>query len=336
MTQQIVFCSDAVLRVKEEFDSVMLPLVALEKNQITKEKSNPFFLLSYFKSQALIEKGTTLTDMILAIEPWADLLASYLNVDMRAYIKEIRKPSEVMSDNKKSWIGVGRTIYISLDFKPLEKQFESSEEEMADIFRFGESEESDELEDNFTFIDTRYASHYTYGRKGSGGFYDIDKVKHAPVFIKDCLELSSVKSSTSEQTLFNEKAHSLLKDKKLRLLEMKSHFNPITFIDVLDAIFNDGFGCESPERLEAERREIERTLNKYDDELIIEDSNETMNIVFSESAQNDIVNMITSQMEGWEHLKKEISARSDVVMRIGTLKEAQPPEHRWYGNIVED
>lgn len=335
MTQQIVFCSDAVLRVKEEFDSVMLPLVSLEKDKAEREGSNPFFVLSYFKSEALIEKGTTLTDIILSIEPWADLLGSYLKVDMNAYIKEIRKPSAVSLEAKPSWIGVGRNIEISLGFKPLEKQFDSSEDEMADIFRFGEMEESDELEDNFNFIETLYASSYVMGEKGHGGLSDISKVKDLPVFIKNKLELCAIKES-ADQTFFNEKAHSLLKNKHNRMLEAVSHFNPIAFIDVLDAIFNNGFSAYSPDLLKMQLQEIERTLDQYDDELVIEDSEETMNAIFSESAQNDIVNMITSQMEGWEHLKKEISARSDVVMRIGALKEAEIPEHRWYGDIIKD
>lgn len=336
MTQQIVFCSDAVLRVKEEFDSVMLPLIALEKDKAEREGINPFFILSYFKSEVLIEKGTTLTDIILSIEPWTDLLGSYLKVDMKAYIKEIRKPSVVSSKAENSWIGIGRNIEIALGFKPLEKQFESSEDEMEEIFRFGETEESDELEDNFHFMETLYASSYTIGEKGHGGLYHIEKVKDLPVFIKNRLELCSPVQDKPEQTFFNEKAHGLLKKKHNRMLEAFSHFSIITFIDVLDAIFNNGFAAKSPEALKQQLLEIKRTLDQYDDELVIEDSDETMNVVFSENAQNDMVNMITSQMEEWERLKKNIAGRDDVVMRIGALKEAEIPEHRWYGDIIKD
>lgn len=335
MTQQIVFCSDAVVRVKEEFDSVMLPLVSLEKDKAEREGIAPFFVLSYFKSEALIEKGTTLSDIILSIEPWADLLASYLKVDIRAYIKEIRKPSVVMPETKQSWIGIGRNIELSLGFKPLEKQFDSSEEEMADIFRFGEMEESDELEDNFSFIETFYASFYNTGETGHCSLSDIGKVKDVPVFIKNKLELCGVKTN-SNQTLFNEKAHGLLKKKHNRMLEAVSYFNPITFIDVLDAIFNNGFAAYSPEILKQQMEEMQRTLDQYDDELVIEASDETMNMVFSETAQNDMVNIITSQIDEWDNLKKKISARDDVVMRIGKLKEAEIPERRWYGDIIKD
>lgn len=335
MTKQIVFCSDSILRLKEEFDNVMLPLISIEKDNNEKsKKEDPFFILPYFKNEVLIEEGTTLSDILLAIAPWSEILGKYLNVDLDAYITEFRKPSEVLRDEQLSWIGIGRSFDFNLSFKIIDDVDESSDEDFDQSFIFSEQQESDELEDNFNFVESLYASAYIKGEDGHFSFYDIDRIKGLPVYLKNKTEFISYEDDDIKQNLFNNEAHSLIKEQNIRIIEAVSDFNKMTFINVLEAIFDNGFGCYSPQMLKKEIREAQEAIESSD-KTIRDTTDEELKVVFSTNVESDIINMIGSRMESWDSLKKEISSRKDVVMRIGALKEGIAPEKRIYGKIIK-
>ncbi|MBJ2785964.1 hypothetical protein JGA72_23520, partial [Salmonella enterica subsp. enterica serovar Newport] len=88
---QLIFCSDSILRFRSNYDeTTALPLLSIQK---TISDTDPFFLLRFFRHTVMIEEGTTLASIFLAIEPWKALLAVYLDRDVGAYIDEVRKPS---------------------------------------------------------------------------------------------------------------------------------------------------------------------------------------------------------------------------------------------------
>lgn len=90
MEGKLIFCSDAILRFQSDYDeTAAVPLLSIQ-NAIanTDPSSSPFF-----HHTVLIEEGTTLASIFLAIEPWKALLAAYLDRNVGAYIDEVKKPS---------------------------------------------------------------------------------------------------------------------------------------------------------------------------------------------------------------------------------------------------
>lgn len=88
MEGQLIFCSDSILRFQSDYDeTAAVPLLSIQ-NVIA--DTDPFFLLRFFHHTVLIEEGTTLASIFLAIEPWKALLAAYLDRDVGAYIDEVR------------------------------------------------------------------------------------------------------------------------------------------------------------------------------------------------------------------------------------------------------
>lgn len=86
--RSVNFCSDSILRFQSDYDeTAAVPLLSIQ-NVIA--DTDPFFLLRFFHHTVLIEEGTTLASIFLAIEPWKALLAAYLDRDVGAYIDEVR------------------------------------------------------------------------------------------------------------------------------------------------------------------------------------------------------------------------------------------------------
>lgn len=90
MEGKLIFCSDAILRFQSDYDETSaVPLLSIQN---TIANTDPFFLLRFFHHTVLIEEGTSLASIFLAIELWKALLAAYLDRDVGAYIDEVRKP----------------------------------------------------------------------------------------------------------------------------------------------------------------------------------------------------------------------------------------------------
>ncbi|WNN53242.1 hypothetical protein RIN66_04045 [Hafnia alvei] len=49
-----------------------------------------FFSTDFFFHAVMIEEGTTLANFFFAIEPWKELLTAYLDLDIGAYIDEVK------------------------------------------------------------------------------------------------------------------------------------------------------------------------------------------------------------------------------------------------------
>ncbi|MCP6053667.1 hypothetical protein NL338_26135, partial [Klebsiella pneumoniae] len=72
--------------------------------------------LRFFHHTVLIEEGTTLANIFLAIEPWKALLAANLDRDVGAYIDEVRKPSGPTTWDIE-WIGIDRRSSVYRAYK---------------------------------------------------------------------------------------------------------------------------------------------------------------------------------------------------------------------------
>ncbi len=114
MEGKLIFCSDAILRFQSDYDETSaVPLLSIQN---TIANTDPFFLLRFFHHTVLIEEGTSLASIFLAIELWKALLAAYLDRDVGAYIDEVRKPSGPTTWDIE-WIGIDRRSSVYRAYK---------------------------------------------------------------------------------------------------------------------------------------------------------------------------------------------------------------------------
>src|SRR5690606_9734947 len=91
----LIFCSDSVLRFRSVSDDKTAYPLPLVQQAMNREDDDPFFLLGCFDLRVSVESGTTLANILIALEPWKALLGAYLKRDVEAYIDEVRKPVAV-------------------------------------------------------------------------------------------------------------------------------------------------------------------------------------------------------------------------------------------------
>jgi len=70
MDGELIFCTDSVLRFRSHYDeTTALPLLAIQN---TTAATDPWFLLRFFRHPVIIDAGTTLANIFVAIEPWKE------------------------------------------------------------------------------------------------------------------------------------------------------------------------------------------------------------------------------------------------------------------------
>ena len=88
----LVFCNDSVLRVKSYHNEkeIHYPLLDLQ----TYYGEDESFIVRFFKQNVSFEQGTTLANVILALEPWQNIISKLTDRNVNAYCTECKKPSD--------------------------------------------------------------------------------------------------------------------------------------------------------------------------------------------------------------------------------------------------
>ncbi|WP_294911317.1 hypothetical protein [Tatumella sp. UBA2305] len=128
MEGRLYFCADQILRFKSDFDdATALPLLSVLRTQ---PADDPWFLLRFFRHPVVIEQGTTLAAILIAVEAWQDLLTALLDRDVAAYIREMKKPAPSAS-NGPDWICIRRHSAVVRSYQYLQP---GEEEDLNDYF----------------------------------------------------------------------------------------------------------------------------------------------------------------------------------------------------------
>lgn len=89
MDFSIYFCNDGILRVKLSTDSPAIPMTFIQKNS----SLNDFkFWVKWWNNYVFFEEGLTVAKFLLCLEPWAEFWSDMINIDILAYIDEVKKP----------------------------------------------------------------------------------------------------------------------------------------------------------------------------------------------------------------------------------------------------
>lgn len=316
MEGKLIFCSDAILRFQPDYDETSaVPLLSIQ-NAIA--DADPFFLLRFFRHTALTEEGTTLASIFLAIEPWKELLAAYLDRDVGAYIDEVRKPSGPMTWDIE-WIGIARRSSV---YRAYKRQDMEEGEDFSTYFnreRFPT--------DEFDIESSCDASGFIKGDKERWSISgDVQQIKNLPVILY------------SKQTLMTSAKDGLLK-KSISGVKSSKHScfvygdTSFSFSEVMEAIFISGLFFNAPRDATSSLDELKDSLAGLEEELAEKPNadstdNETdkePSIVVAEGAFDSLADHMESEAKEWQSIKKLCQREGKLPIRIGNIKTATPP-----------
>ncbi|EFM4895350.1 TPA: hypothetical protein H5V96_002011 [Escherichia coli] len=320
MEGKLIFCSDAILRFQSDYDETAA--VPLRSIQNVMANTDPFFLLRFFHHTVLIEEGTTLASIFLAIEPWKASLAAYLDRDVGAYIDEVRKLSGPTTWDIE-WIGIDRR---SMVYRAYKRQAMQDGEDFSDYLNWERV-----LTDEFEIESGCEASGFIKGDKErwsiSGGVHEI---KNLPVILY------------SKQTLMTSPKDGLLK-KNVSGVKSSKHScfvygdTSFSFREVMEAIFISGLFFYAPRDAASSLDELKARVAGLEDELTEvpeteSDDNETdkeTTIIVADGAFDSVATHMETEVEEWQSIKRLCQRKGELPIRIGNIKMAEPPEFRF-------
>ncbi len=327
MEGKLIFCSDAILRFQSDYDeSAAVPLLSIQ-NAVA--NTDPFFLLRFFHHTVLIEEGTTLASIFLAIEPWKELLAAYLDKDVGAYIDEVRKPSGPTTWDIE-WIGIDRRSSVYRAYK--RQNMEEGED--FSIYFNRERFPTDE----FDIESSCDASGFIKGDKERWSVSgDVQQIKNLPVILY------------SKQTLMTSSKDGLLK-KNVSGVRSSKHScfvygdTSFSFSEVMEAIFISGLFFYAPrdaasslDELKARLAGLEEELTEVPEtELADNETDKETTIIVAEGAFDSVAAHMETEAEEWQSIKKLCQREGELPIRIGSIKMAEPAELRLCGKIIHE
>ncbi|EAS1947704.1 hypothetical protein AXB88_23525, partial [Salmonella enterica] len=295
MEGQLIFCSDSILRFQSDYDeTAAVPLLSIQ-NVIA--DTDPFFLLRFFHHTVLIEEGTTLASIFLAIEPWKALLAAYLDRDVGAYIDEVRKPSGPTTWDIE-WIGIDRRSMVYRAYKRQEMQ---DGEDFSDYLN-----RERVLTDEFEIESGCEASGFIKGDKERWSISgDVHEIKNLPVILY------------SKQTLMTSPKDGLLK-KNISGVKSFKHScfvygdTSFSFSEVMEAIFISGLFFYAPKDAASSLDELKASLAELEEERAENpnaestgnETEEEPTIVVAEGAFDSLAAHMESEKAEWQSIKK--------------------------------
>ncbi|EAB4441590.1 hypothetical protein GMM23_22900, partial [Salmonella enterica subsp. enterica serovar Enteritidis] len=308
MEGQLIFCSDSILRFQSDYDeTAAVPLLSIQ-NVIA--DTDPFFLLRFFHHTVLIEEGTTLASIFLAIEPWKALLAAYLDRDVGAYIDEVRKPSGPTTWDIE-WIGIDRRSMVYRAYKRQEMQ---DGEDFSDYLN-----RERVLTDEFEIESGCEASGFIKGDKERWSISgDVHEIKNLPVILY------------SKQTLMTSPKDGLLK-KNISGVKSSKHScfiygdTSFSFSEVMEAIFISGLFFYAPKDAASSLDELKASLAELEEERAENpnaestgnETDEEPTIVVAEGAFDSLAAHMESEKAEWQSIKKLCQQEGGLPIRIG-------------------
>ncbi|EAN7991848.1 hypothetical protein EOH04_22920, partial [Salmonella enterica] len=303
-----MFCSDSILRFQSDYDeTAAVPLLSIQ-NVIA--DTDPFFLLRFFHHTVLIEEGTTLASIFLAIEPWKALLAAYLDRDVGAYIDEVRKPSGPTTWDIE-WIGIDRRSMVYRAYKRQEMQ---DGEDFSDYLN-----RERVLTDEFEIESGCEASGFIKGDKERWSISgDVHEIKNLPVILY------------SKQTLMTSPKDGLLK-KNISGVKSSKHScfiygdTSFSFSEVMEAIFISGLFFYAPKDAASSLDELKASLAELEEERAENpnaestgnETDEEPTIVVAEGAFDSLAAHMESEKAEWQSIKKLCQQEGGLPIRIG-------------------
>lgn len=324
---KMIFCNDAKLKfeVMKDKKRYLVP-VDFFLNTIHKKKNNAIQLLEILKHSVYIQKGTTLGDILLALEPWQDAISSYVGRDVNAYIAEVKKlfsiEPEEQDKYKDAWLDFQSVTIISQE---KEKFYKDNGEAVMGFFRRDYTREviSKKLNTFSKTQDEVYQFHMYIGEDPQHcSIPDLRISRNIPVFINPNSYIL-----THDDEVFTTENPAIHAVEKSKFIICKKYNAAINFEDFVYSIFANGFFFHSPKDAEIAYESISKALeeNENYEEDDFDISTDELRIEVREGVMDDVYSHLMEEFELVEHYIKECRKEdhTQVELGINPLEESQ-------------
>jgi len=252
----LVFCNDSVLRVKSyhEDKEIYYPLSDLQSYYEEDES----FIIRFFQQNVFFEQNTTLANVILAIEPWQNILSKYTDRDVNAYCTACKKPSD--AEQTFSFLEISKSSTFSRHYHYLPMK---DDEDLTDFF----NNRNNRIKTDLIDIETRTTMcgfHHGDPEHYSASHIAFDKIKHTPIIVASQQKNIFLGKESKKLT---ENIQGLFVDKR----NITACYSPaeLSFCEAIYAIFIDGLFYHQPmtqERNDAFNQELEDAMAEFEAE----------------------------------------------------------------------
>ena len=252
----LVFCNDSVLRVKNYHDGkeIYYPLVDLQSYY----EEDETFIIRFFQQNVFFEQNTTLANVILAIEPWQNILSKYTDRDVNAYCTACKKPSD--AEQTFSFLEISKLATFSRHYHYLPMK---DDEDLTDFF----NNRNNRIKTDLIDIETRTTMcgfHHGDPEHYSASHIAFDKIKHTPIIVASQQKNIFLGKESKKLT---ENIQGLFVDKR----NITACYSPaeLSFCEAIYAIFIDGLFYHQPmtqERNDAFNQELEDAMAEFEAE----------------------------------------------------------------------
>lgn len=252
----LVFCNDSVLRVKNYHDGkeIYYPLVDLQSHY----EEDETFIIRFFQQNVFFEKSTTLTNVILAIEPWQNILSKYTDRDVNTYCAACKKPSD--AEQTFSFLEISKSSTFSRHYHYLPMK---DNEDLTDFF----NNRNNRIKTDLIDIETRTSMcgfHHGDHEHYSVSHIAFDKIKHTPIIVASQQKIIFLGKESKKLT---ENIQGLFIDKR----NITACYSPaeLSFCEAIYVIFIDGLFYHRPmtqERNDAFNQILENAMAEFDSE----------------------------------------------------------------------
>lgn len=364
MDGQIVFSNDGILRFRSHSDNKnIVPLILIQEQ--LKLTGYQFFLRNLQKS-VMIEEGSTMGSFILALTPWADVASDLLDRNVKAYIDELRKPSE--TKNAFDRVEIKKLISFNRDM-----DFGDRPEDM-DWLEWLNTPKEPKMLNTFEMEETLDICGYVDGDESnySMSMTSIDELKNVPLVVNRTKTFIMYKSSLDKaKPLINRNSMGVNKTKHFTYIDSKPDTD-FTLMEIIEAVFVHGLFYEHPSGAAATKEILTERMTNIDEEASeldesdeadtvdvkkpafkvvnengdLEDHNTSnekeendgsiKEIHIAEGAFDSVIRHYQNEELEWKYILENVDKNSKYPIRIGEIKEETIKDKRLRGSIIED
>lgn len=314
----LVFCNDSILRVKSyrHGKEIYYPLLDLQSYY----QEDASFIIRLLNAKTSFEKNTTLSNVILALEPWQELLSKYTDRHIDAYCVECKKPSDAKQAFSYLKIAKFGTLSRHYQYRPI-----GENEDIEDYFNCQDCRIETDL------FDVEHSVHMS-------GIVDGEKEQ----FSTSCIPFSEIKNT--DIITANNSIHTLIeKDLSKSVSEIRgitvgdsnvaTYYSPakFTFHEIIYAIFVSGLFYQKPmtkERYEVFSREILNDTNALENEhpnlsLVSEETQpyeedkQHLKVSIAPGAFDGLIDYESTKTDLWNKIHAQLANNTKI--KIGSL-----------------
>lgn len=351
---ELYFCNDGVLRVKTG-NKPMLPLEFIYNIYKERKEDTYSFMTYWMKRNTYFEEGLTVGKFVIALEPWAEFFKLITNVNVPAYIDEVKKPYLVKQNEDIETLDY-LMIYFSTTIQD-EIEFKKDNEEF-DIEKFLNSKKEARLNGEFSINSDFTCSGYKKGivEEFSVSHTPLRKLVNTPIFLSE-KQFVFFENYYRKKILGKEKT--LLRSSDYGVIEGQFEKHALQgsiyykLEDVIAAFFDwmdyepasrDAFNEElkilsqmAQEQFELEKNETPTIDEENEEETIsgdAKDTDETRKISIMPGAFQPIIDKAKEEINIYETYLEIAKKDNSAIIRIGEIKTAFCEETRMKKEII--